>query len=366
MHIAAGSGFLLRSLQSTSLNERTELPMTRIALEPYFVHQEQVQALIGPQRTASALARVASRDNPEAAAPYVLAGALAEALPVLGISELLKSLHEQLIHVGRVVGIELELTFQRARGRDAPGVKPVDFAAAIDADEPLLLAGSFNSARMASASAVGNLTGRRRVYLIGTITDLSEARIEIRPAFIGIRSFIEDEDPASGEMNLGLRIYPSEIGQFGGVDFRCPVTPAELKAVLAVPEEKVKNTIADLIGEAYVPKDWGGERSDLYTSRVFARGRQISSAWLLKGPGYPHPMTVRALGKPGDQIVRLFSEPAELLILQHCHEITPSVISMMEAYAYDLRNPRKFMIIDGADTGRILKSQGLLPSASLC
>jgi hypothetical protein len=75
-------------------------------------------------------------------------------------------------------------------------------------------------------------------------------------------------------------------------------------------------------------------------------------------------MTVRALGKPGDQIVRLFSEPAELLILQHCHQITPSVVSMMEAYAHDLRNPRKYMIIDGADTSRILKSQGLLPSAA--
>ena len=41
-------------------------------------------------------------------------------------------------------------------------------------------------------------------------------------------------------MNPVLRIYPSEIGQFGEVDFWCPVTPAELKAVLAVPEEKVK------------------------------------------------------------------------------------------------------------------------------
>ncbi|HEY1914513.1 MAG TPA: hypothetical protein VGH27_02960 [Streptosporangiaceae bacterium] len=337
--------------------------MTRIALEPYFMHQEQVQALIGPQRTASAMTRMASRDNPEAAAPYILAGALAEALPMLGISELLKSAHEQAVHVGRVVGIEQELTFQRVRDRDAPGVRLVDFAATIDADEPLLLTGSFNSARTASASATGSLTGRKRVYLIGTITDLSEARIEIRPSFIGIRSFIEDDDLASSEMNPGPRIYPSEIGQFGGVDFRCPVTPAELKAVLAAPEQKVKNTIADLIGEPYVPKDWGGERSDLYTSRVFARGRQISSAWLFKGPGYPHPMTVRALGKPGDQIVRLFSEPAELLILQHCHEITPSVVNMMEAYAHDLRNPRKYMIIDGADTSRILKSQGLLPSA---
>ncbi len=339
--------------------------MMRIALEPYFLHQEQVQALIGPQRTASALAQVASRDNPEVAAPYVLATALAEALPALGISELLKSAHEQAIHVGRVVGIEEEFIFRRAKDSDAPGVRPVDFAAVADADEPLFLKGSFNSARQTSASAAGGLTGRRRVYLIGTVTDLSEARIEIRPAFIGIRSFIEDDDPASDVMNSRLRIYPSEIGQFCGVDFRCPVTPAELKAVLTVPEEKVKIAIADLIGEAYVPKDWGGERSDLYTSRVFARGRQISSAWLFKGPGYPHRMTVRALGKPGDQITRLFSEPAELLILQHCHEITPSVVSMMEAYSYDLRNPRKYMIIDGADTSRILKSQGLLPPVAL-
>jgi len=360
-----GSNFLPRSPQSASWNERTEVLMTRIALEPYFVHQEQVQALIGPLRTASALARMASRGNPEAAAPYIFAEALAEALPVLGISELLKSAHEQAIHVGRVVGIEQELTFQRARDRDAPGVRLVDFTASIDADEPLFLAGSFNSVRMASASAAGSLTGRSRVYLIGTITDINEAGIEIRPAFIGVRSFIEGDDPASGQMHSELRVYPSEIGQFSRVDFRYPVTPAELKAVLAVPEERVKNTIADLIGEPYVPKDWGGERSDLYTSRVFARARQMSSAWLFKGPGYPHPMTVRALGKPGDQIVRLFSEPAELLILQHCHEIKPSVVSMMEAYAHDLRNPRKFMIIDGADTSRILKSQGLLPSVGL-
>ena len=108
--------------------------MTRIALEPYFVHQEQVQALIGPQRTASALAQVVSRGNPEAAAAYIFAGALAEALPMLGISELLKSAHEQTIHVGQVVGLEQELTFQLAREHDAPGVRPVQFAAAIDAD----------------------------------------------------------------------------------------------------------------------------------------------------------------------------------------------------------------------------------------
>ena len=334
--------------------------MTRIVLEPYFLHQEQVRALIGPRRAEAALGRASGSGAPEAAAPYALAEALAEALPALGIEELLKNTQEGALMVGQVTGIEQEFTFRRARDRDEPGVKPLDFEALVDDEEPLALTGTFNSARMASASATGSLTGRRRVYLIGTITDIGQGIAEIRPAFVGIRSLVEDDEQDSEGIHPGLRIHPSEIGQFSGIDFGCQVTPEELKAVLTVPEEEVKHVIATLIGEPYVPKDWGGERSDLYSSRLFARGRQISSAWLFKGPGYPHPMTVRALGKPGDQVGRLFSEPAELLVLQHCHEIKPSVINMMDAYAHDLRNPRKYMIIDGSDTARILKAQGLL------
>jgi hypothetical protein len=339
--------------------------MTRIALEPYFLHEELVHILIGPDRMATALARAASMPNPKAAVPYVLASVLAEALPAMGVGELQRSLYEQTLRVGQVVGIEQVFDFRRARERDATGDKPVDFRATLNTDGTVMTAGSFNSARLASASAAGHLTGEKRVYLIGTVTDWDGTSIELRPAFIGVRSFINDDRSTSFQTESDFRIYPSEIDQFNVVDFRCPISLEELKAVLAVPEERVKNTVADLIGEAYVHKDWGGERSDLYTSRVYARGRQLSAAWLFKGPGYPRPMTVRALGKPGDQIVRLFSEPAELLVLQHCHEITPAVINMMETYAHDLRNPRKYMIIDGADTGRILRSQSLLPIPDL-
>lgn len=108
----------------------------------------------------------------------------------------------------------------------------------------------------------------------------------------------------------------------------------------------------------------GDERSDLYTSQGFARAADVQRV-ALQRPQLPAAMTVRALGKLGDQIVWLFSQPTELLILPHCHQITPSVISMMEAYAHDLRNPRKYMIIDGAYTSRILKSRGLLTTSSL-
>lgn len=43
-------------------------------------------------------------------------------------------------------------------------------------------------------------------------------------------------------------------------------------------------------------------------------------------------------------------------MVQHCHEITPPVISMMETYAWDARRPRRYMVIDGYDTLRLLRA----------
>ncbi|MEV7969285.1 hypothetical protein AB0O34_25345 [Sphaerisporangium sp. NPDC088356] len=291
----------------------------------------------------------------------MLASELAKALPTLGIGELARCVLDQDVHSGQVIGAELDFAFQRDRAHDTPGFKPVNFTAVLNAGEPVRVAGIFNSVRTVSSSATGSLTGSRPAYLIGTITDLTRGRIALRPVFIGIRSFVDDNLAAECP-NAGLRVYPSDIGRFSEIDFTSPLTEAELEAVLRVPEDTVKRAFAQLIGESYVPKDWGGERSDLYTSRVFARRRQVSAAWLFKGPGYPRAMDVKALGKNGDQIDRLFTEPAELLVLQHCHQIKPSLVSMMDSYAHDARRPRSYMIIDGGDTGRILKSLGLLPA----
>jgi hypothetical protein len=336
--------------------------MTRISLEPFFLHQDQVQSLLGEQRAAVARTEAAGRRDPASALPYVLAVELGRVLPALGFEELARCILKQDLRVGRLVGAYLTFAFRRNRGRDAPGYKHTDFTAVVDASTQVQVTGTFNSARTASSSSTGSLTGSRRAYLIGTVTDLTAERIELRPIFIGIRSFVKD-DPADTGLAPGLQVYPSEIGQFSGIDFAAPISDAELKAVLRVPEKDVKHAIAGVIGESYVPKDWGGERSDLYTPRVFARGRQMSSAWLFKGPGFPRAMTIAALGKNGDQIDRLFTEPAELLVLQHCHEITPAVVGMMDAYSHNVRRLRSYMILAGADTGRILKSRRLLPAA---
>jgi len=123
-----------------------------------------------------------------------------------------------------------------------------------------------------------------------------------------------------------------------------------------IPETDIKNAFAEIKGEPIVPKDWGGEKSDLFSSRVVINGNRISTAFVSKGPAQFRPMTLAELGKKGDQIVRLFTEPASLFVLQHCHEITPPVRQTMRAFAEQTGRLRLFCIIDGYDTFRILRA----------
>ncbi len=127
-----------------------------------------------------------------------------------------------------------------------------------------------------------------------------------------------------------------------------------LEPLKIIPETKIKTAFAEIIGEPCVQKDWGGERSDLFSSRVRLNGERISTAFAFKGPAKFQPLNLAQLGKNGDQIDRLFTEPADLFILQHCHEITSPVRGTMRAYAQQISRPRFYCIIDGYDTIRIL------------
>ena len=128
-------------------------------------------------------------------------------------------------------------------------------------------------------------------------------------------------------------------------------------------EEAVKRCFAELLGED-APKDWGGEQSDLYSSRVHLNGKRSSAAFLLKGPAAFRPMRLNHLGKNNDQIVRLSKEPADLLVVQHSHDIEPAVRDTLRAFAMQpgpIR--RRYCLIDGKDTYRILRAYGKLDRA---
>lgn len=122
-------------------------------------------------------------------------------------------------------------------------------------------------------------------------------------------------------------------------------------------ERQFNDGVKAIIGETGTFKDWGGETSDLYSSRLELKGKRRRVAFGFKGPGLKVALVPSRLGKNGDQMRRLFSEPAEVFIIQHWREIRPSIVELMELYAErKARNMGKtvyYGIIDGHDSNRL-------------
>ena len=95
------------------------------------------------------------------------------------------------------------------------------------------------------------------------------------------------------------------------------VEPSEVEKLipLNLNETFIKNSLAEIIGEVYVPKDWGGELGDLFTARIILNGNRIPTAFMLKGKGLRKKLTIADCGKNGDQILRLLKLPARLFIV---------------------------------------------------
>lgn len=218
----------------------------------------------------------------------------------------------------------------------------------------------YHPEHLTSTSAWSTLTGQVSLFVLGLAKqeDASGAIAAI-PYVIG--SLITGLEPAPYQLmrwQHKLEVSVDEIDSFAQVVGQRPVSEADLDSLRDVPENAVKKAFAEIIGEPSVEKDWGGERSDMLSSRVILDGKRVTTAFAFKGPAQFKPMAMRELGKNGDQIDRLYSEPADLLVLQHCHKITGPVRGAMRAYASQMSNPRHFCLIDGFDTIRILRAYG--------
>ncbi len=123
-----------------------------------------------------------------------------------------------------------------------------------------------------------------------------------------------------------------------------------------------KELICSLLGEYEVPKDWGGEEADVFSSNLLIGGVRKTGAFLLKGPAKFHPMTLKDCGKNGDQIYRLFNIPAQVYIVQHCHSIGAAVRKTVEAFVTQraISVPCQYVFMDGYATARLLKAHGRL------
>jgi hypothetical protein len=215
----------------------------------------------------------------------------------------------------------------------------------------------FDPVHLTSNSSWSELTGQKRMFVLGVVTSIKGPKISTKPYVIA--NVVENRRDifAAGRWMNYLEVHVDRLDSFERVrDYRPRLTKKSLEKLSAIPEAHVKEAFAEIIGEPVVPKDWGGEKSDLFSTFAAFAGTRISAAFAFKGPSKFKPMTMAELGKNGDQISRLFEEPAELLVLQHCHEITPDVRKTMRAFANQMGNPRMYCVIDGYDTIRVLEA----------
>lgn len=217
----------------------------------------------------------------------------------------------------------------------------------------------FHPEHLTSTSSWVELTGQKRMFVLGVVTEITDSEIKSKPYVIGNLVERRGEIFAARRWASHLEMHLEQIDNFSLVrDVRPIRSKKALESLRVIPEQAVKEAFADIIGELSVPNDWGGEKSDLFSTAVLIDGQRVSAAFAFKGPAKFRPMTLAELGKNGDQINRLYEEPADLLVLQHCHEITPPVRRVMRSFAQQMGNPRMYCIIDGYDTLRLLQAYG--------
>jgi hypothetical protein len=148
-----------------------------------------------------------------------------------------------------------------------------------------------------------------------------------------------------------IQITIADIGPFT-VNSKQPA-----KRMGPIREEIIKKAFARIIGENGKFKDWGGEKSDLYSSKLIVRGARRATAIAFKGRGTSGKLVPAKMGKNGDQISRLFDEPADVFLVVYCGQIDSSVVSQMQAFAIAkkaLGGQKVFFgVIDADDLGRI-------------
>ncbi|WP_285314186.1 hypothetical protein [Pseudarthrobacter sp. fls2-241-R2A-168] len=264
----------------------------------------------------------------------------------------------------RTVGdSELVTTTQRFYFRKVSDTRR-SFRAPSSVDKDVTVEGRFSISRCVGDTGIDMLRQSRRVTVLGyarVVETNPKVHIEISPLFIGwIVERPESEDAPIFDYTDRRQIWASQVDQFEKIKDAPKATAEMRKEVSAMPEDTVKQHFAEIIGEPYVGKDWGGEKSDLFTSRLTIDGQPVSVGFAFKGPGKKGKLTISAMGTNGDQALRLFEEPIDIGVVQHHREIVPAVNNLLDALAR--QHNAQYMVIDGETTAQILSAYGYLSS----
>jgi hypothetical protein len=202
------------------------------------------------------------------------------------------------------------------------------------------------------------------ISMIGQLSSATDEVIVFEPLVMGFPWLVKKgERPNFDPMWYSYTFYEHSLEDFDEFSKAATIpTPASPDRMEAISESAFKTCLANLLGDA-ADKDWGGEQCDYYSAHLHLKGRRLTAAFVLKGPADFRPMGLNHLGKNNDQIVRLSHAPADILFVQHSHDITAPVRETLRAFAVQPSRPRRYCLIDGRDSLRLLDAYGLYDKA---
>jgi hypothetical protein len=319
-------------------------------VEPQFLHRTLAAQAFGADETAS-LSHIADE---------VTKSVVANKVPDIRVAAVTGGLAGL---EGKVATVRAGFYFRRGGSGRAKRVL-MHGRIRVGARQFVQVEGVLDPARFEANSPHANLSGRTNALVVGVVQEVGEdeSRVVLRPLLVGFPYYApaSRNDPEFSSRRPEIPYSYVEEFRLEEADMRRPPTAAELSRVFAMPERTVKEAFGQILGLSSVPKDHGGERSDL-VAEVTVSGSRLRAAFAFKGPGgKAKPWTLHPdnMGLRGDQAIRLFHEPADIQVVQHCCQIAETVRHVMDALAS--MHGRHYMIIDGDGTARILLSAGLL------
>ena len=238
----------------------------------------------------------------------------------------------------------------------------------IDVGKPVSL--SYHSEHIVSSTGEMTLAeGYQDGYyqaVIGVLHDKDD-RFEIEPIVIGAPWLDHSRNYEDGDKDVMWygqqfgELLPEDIEEFSKLREITVESADEWMSVMKkTPEDHVKRSIAHLLTEP-TKADWGGEDNDHYSASATVGGRRRTAAFLLKGPSKFQEMTPAMCGKNADQIYRLSRVEAAIFVVQHSHLIGTAVRETLKALVVQPGRSRKFCLMDGQATYRLLKAYDRLP-----
>lgn len=208
--------------------------------------------------------------------------------------------------------------------------------------------------------------GRPAISYPGIDQRYANLRDTFKPYIARLQAILMTHLGRYTDLPIKERLFVEDIDSFMKVRDVNPgmVAPHLTDGYLDLAEDTVQLALEAILEVPFHKKDWGGEVNDLYTANVIVNGARRPTAFMLKGNGLKNrTMEIKYCGKNGDQVVRLFQNPADLFVIQFVGNIAEAVILHAHSEIARLKSQGKdarFLIMDGQDTARVLHAYGKL------